>query len=32
VVLKPNHSQTIDLGFEAQPRDPHFSSPRARCR
>jgi hypothetical protein len=24
VVLRPNHSQTIDLGFEAQPRNPHF--------
>jgi hypothetical protein len=23
VVLRPNHSQTIDLGFEAQPRNPH---------
>jgi hypothetical protein len=22
VVLRPNHSQTIDLGFEAQPRNP----------
>jgi hypothetical protein len=22
VVLRPNHSQTIDLGFEAQPRSP----------
>jgi hypothetical protein len=21
VVLKPNHSQTVDLGFEAQPRN-----------
>jgi hypothetical protein len=28
----PNHSQTIDLSFEAQPRNPHFSSLRARCR
>jgi hypothetical protein len=23
VVLRPNHSQTIDLGFKAQPRNPH---------
>jgi hypothetical protein len=23
VVLRPNHSQTIDLGFEAQPRNSH---------
>jgi hypothetical protein len=23
VVLRPNHSQTVDLGFEAQPRNPH---------
>jgi hypothetical protein len=22
VVLRPNHSQAIDLGFEAQPRNP----------
>jgi hypothetical protein len=22
VVLRPNHSQTIDLGFKAQPRNP----------
>jgi hypothetical protein len=22
VVLRPNHSQTVDLGFEAQPRNP----------
>jgi hypothetical protein len=22
VVLKPNHSQTVDLSFEAQPRNP----------
>jgi hypothetical protein len=21
VVLRPNHSQTVDLGFEAQPRN-----------
>jgi hypothetical protein len=32
VVLRPNHSQTVDLGFEAQPRNPHSSSPRAQCR
>jgi hypothetical protein len=32
VVLRPNHSQTVDLGFEAQPRNTHSSSPRARCR
>jgi hypothetical protein len=24
VVLRPNHSQTVDLGFEAQPRNPGF--------
>jgi hypothetical protein len=30
VVLRPNHSQTIDLGFKAQPRNPRFESPRAR--
>jgi hypothetical protein len=24
VVLRPNHSQTADLGFEAQPRNPRF--------
>jgi hypothetical protein len=29
VVLKPNHSQTVDLGFEAQPRNPPSLSPRA---
>jgi hypothetical protein len=23
VVLRPNHSQTIDLGFKSQPRNPH---------
>jgi hypothetical protein len=28
----PNHRQTIDLGFEAQPRNLHSSSPRAWCR
>jgi hypothetical protein len=32
VVLRPNHSQTVDLGFEAQPRNPRSSSPRARYR
>jgi hypothetical protein len=32
VVLRPNHSQTVDLGFVAQPRNPCTSSPRARCR
>jgi hypothetical protein len=31
VVLRSNHSQTVDLGFEAQPRNPRYSSPRARC-
>jgi hypothetical protein len=24
VVLRPSHSQTVDLGFEAQPRNPRF--------
>jgi hypothetical protein len=24
VVLRPNHSQTVDVGFEAQPRNPRF--------
>jgi hypothetical protein len=23
VVSRPNHSQTVDLGFKAQPRNPH---------
>jgi hypothetical protein len=32
VVLRPNHSQTVDPGFKAQPRNTRFSSPRARCR
>jgi hypothetical protein len=32
VVLRPNHSQTVNLGFEAQPKNPQSSSPRARCR
>jgi hypothetical protein len=31
VVLRPNHSQIVDLGFEAQPRNPRSSCPRARC-
>jgi hypothetical protein len=32
VVLMSNHSQTVDLSFETQPRNLHSSSPRARCR
>jgi hypothetical protein len=32
VVLRPNHSQTVDLGFKAQPRNPRSSSPCAPCR
>jgi hypothetical protein len=32
VVLRPNHSQTVDPGFKAQPRNPCSKSPRARCR
>jgi hypothetical protein len=32
VVLRPNHSKSIDLGFKAQPRNLRSSSPRARCR
>jgi hypothetical protein len=32
VDLWPNHSQTVDLGFAAQPRNPCSSSPRAWCR
>jgi hypothetical protein len=32
VVLRSNHSQTIDLVFEAQSRNTYSSSPRARCR
>jgi hypothetical protein len=32
VVLRPNHTQIIDLGFEAQLRNPLSWSPRARCR
>jgi hypothetical protein len=31
VILRPNHSGTIDHGFEAQPRNPRSSSPCARC-
>jgi hypothetical protein len=32
VVLKPNHWEIVDFGFEAQLRNPRSSSPRARCR
>jgi hypothetical protein len=32
VVLRPNHSQTVDLGFEAQLRNLRSPSSRARCR
>jgi hypothetical protein len=32
VVLRPNHSQTVDLCFEAQSRNSRSSSSRARCR
>jgi hypothetical protein len=32
MVLRSNHWQTVDLGFEAQPRNMWFSSPCARCR
>jgi hypothetical protein len=32
VILRPNHWQTVDLNFEAQPRNLRSSSPRARCR
>jgi hypothetical protein len=32
LVLRPNHSETVDLSFEAQPRNPRSSSPHARCR
>jgi hypothetical protein len=32
VVLRPNHSQTVDLGFKAQPKNLRSSSPRALCR
>jgi hypothetical protein len=32
VVLRQNHSQTVNLSFKAQPRNPRSYSPRARCR
>jgi hypothetical protein len=32
VILRSNHSQPVDLGFKAQPRNLRSSSPRARCR
>jgi hypothetical protein len=32
VVLRPNHSQTVDLGFKAQTRNSCSSSPCDRCR
>jgi hypothetical protein len=32
MVLRPNHSQTVDLGFKAQPRNLRSLSPRARFR
>jgi hypothetical protein len=32
VVLRPNHSQTVNLGFKAQPRNPRSSPPPAPCR
>jgi hypothetical protein len=32
VVLRPNYSQTVDIGLKAQLRNPCSSSPRARCR
>jgi hypothetical protein len=32
VVLRPNYLQTVDLGFETQPRNSRSSSPRAWCR
>jgi hypothetical protein len=32
VVLRPNHSQTVDLGFKAQPRNSCSLSPCDRCR
>jgi hypothetical protein len=32
VVLRPNHWQTIDLCFEAQPKNMRSSSPCVRCR
>jgi hypothetical protein len=31
-ILRPKHWQTVDLGFEAKPRNLHSSSPHARCR
>jgi hypothetical protein len=31
-VLRPNHWQTLKLGFEAKPRKSRSSSPYARCR
>jgi hypothetical protein len=32
VVLRPNHRQIVELGFEAQPRNTRSSSPRVWCR
>jgi hypothetical protein len=32
VVLRPNHSQIVDLGFKAQPRNMRSSSPCTWCR
>jgi hypothetical protein len=32
VVLRSNHSQTVDLSFKAQPRNLCSSSPRAQCK
>jgi hypothetical protein len=32
VVLRSNHSQTVDIGFKAQLRNQRSSFPRARCR
>jgi hypothetical protein len=32
MLLRSNHSETVALGFEDQPRNPRFSSPRARCK
>jgi hypothetical protein len=32
VILRPNYSQTVDLGFEAKSRNSRLLSPRARCR
>jgi hypothetical protein len=31
VVLRQNHSQIVDIGFKAQPRNSRSSSARARC-